>query len=464
MSRLHPILRTVALVVSLHAGFQGGLQIDLAHADAPESVHFELDGTLRVRFEALDETYRTREDRSDRLLVERLLVHGKLHAGPFTLGLELADSRAMLHDEATPLGTDDVNALEPQQIYLDLVRTDALRRGDRLELRAGRITIDAGSRRLVARNRFRNTINTFSGLHATWYGVRGAQVQAFAVLPHQRQPSDREGLEDGEFEFDSADFDTRFWGLFVTRDVGRAEIRAEGYVLGLHEDDTPAISTRDRNLVTTGLRLWKPSRAGAWDFELETAVQSGTSRANPSATRDLDHFASFVHVQVGRSLRTSWPLRLVAQFDRASGDDGPDDGDQGRFDTLFGARRFEFGPTGIYGAFARANVLSPGGRVQWRAPHEHSILDRGFFAYRAVWLASETDAWTTAGLRDPSGGAGGFLGHQVEMRVRMRVPAWPVRVELGGAALFEGDFPRRVRGEGDARRPLYGYAQTTLDF
>ena len=131
-----------------------------------------------------------------------------------------------------------------------------------------------------------------------------------------------------------------------------------------------------------------------------------------------------------------------------------------RFDTLFGARRFEFGPTGTYGALARSNLSSPGVGL------EFSPSDRiyGFAGYRAAFLASSRDFWTTAGVWDPSGASGTGIGHQVEAKLQYSHPPGNLRFEAGGAVLLEGELLRNApnsAGEGD---PLYLYTQVSLTF
>ena len=87
-------------------------------------------------------------------------------------------------------------------------------------------------------------------------------------------------------------------------------------------------------------------------------------------TQDLDHFAHFHHLSLGYSFDVPWSPRLSLHYDYASGDDDPSDGDNSRYDTLFGSRRFDYGPTSIYGAFARSNINTPGVRLALEPSHE----------------------------------------------------------------------------------------------
>ena len=129
-----------------------------------------------------------------------------------------------------------------------------------------------------------------------------------------------------------------------------------------------------------------------------------------------------------------------------------------RFDTLFGARRFEWGPTGLYGAFARSNVHSVGLRVE----SQHAKLGNAFVGYRAVWLAQSRDVWTTTGLQDPNGTSGDFLGQQIEGRVRWTIRRDNVHLEVGMAHLFRGRFARTAPGADREGNPTYVYSQLSL--
>lgn len=425
----------------------------------------DLDGSFRLRYEGLSDHLRPGAGGSDQILVSRWLLALRLGGEDLYARFELEDSRAFLDDAETPLGSDDVNALEPLQAHLGFHLSDAFGDGDRVEVQAGRLTMDLGSRRLVARNRFRNTLNAFTGVHGAWKGAgeAAAEVRAFYLLPVDRRPRERDRLDGNEAELDSESTEVRFWGLHlgVPRLAGgmAGSVAGEVYVLRLDEDDRPSAPSRNRDLVTAGGRLLRAPARGAWDFEVEAALQRGESRRTTSSadTRDLDHEAWFAHLQAGYTFDATGAPRLVFQYDYASGDDDPADGENGRFDTLFGARRFEFGPTGIFGLLARSNVSSPGARL-FVAP----AAGRSWtVAYRAAWLASRHDALTTTGVGDPDG-TDDFIGHLVEVRYRHGLVDGNLDLEVGAAHLVAGDLLSEPPLSLDDT--TYGYLQTTFTF
>ena len=132
----------------------------------------------------------------------------------------------------------------------------------------------------------------------------------------------------------------------------------------------------------------------------------------------------------------TWSPRLQFQYDFASGDDDASDGNNNRFDTLFGARRFEWGPTSIYGPFARSNLSSPGLRLTVK-PHRKINL---MMALRGYWLASDDDAWTTARISNLPGQSDNFIGTQFETRLRWDVIPKNLRLETGAAHIVAGDI------------------------
>ena len=435
----------------------------LEDAFLPEGLFLEV--SHRSRYEFLNDDFRANNNGDTDVFVFKTLVHagGRLPLdGPMGIqvGAELLDARAEQNAD-TVLNTTIVNATELLRAYAELDHDSLL--GGRGVMRGGRITMNVGSRRFVARNRFRNTINGFTGLDAEWKG--GAELghlhlRGFWALPVLREPRLRSRQLDNDIVFDTESLDVQFWGLFIARDLGPWIGRGELYFFGLNERDAPDRATRNRRLFTPGFRLERKAAKGQLDYTLETAVQFGRSRASASSGRSLVHLAHFHHITIGYTFDLPWSPRFMVQYDYASGDENPNDGSNERFDTLFGARRFEWGPTGIYGPFARANLNTPGLRLQL-TPSERL---RGFLAYRAYWLASDQDAWPVAGVVDATGGSSGFLGTQIEFRIRFDVVPGNVLFETGYAHLFAGDFVDEAPNSNRQGDSDYAYSQVTVKF
>jgi hypothetical protein len=177
----------------------------------------------------------------------------------------------------------------------------------------------------------------------------------------------------------------------------------------------------------------------------DSALQAGKSRSHAHATADLDHIAHFHHVELGYTFNRPWKPRLLFQYDYASGDRDPADDRNGRFDTLYGARRFDFGPTNLYGPFARTNVSSPGVRLLFYPAPAVS----GFIAARGYWLASRNDVWAAAGINAPGGFAGSYIGSQSEFMLRWEAVPGNLQLESGMAHLLRGEVMRDA-GKEDA--------------
>ena len=64
------------------------------------------------------------------------------------------------------------------------------------------------------------------------------------------------------------------------------------------------------------------------------------------------------------------------------------------------------------------------------------------FGYSVYWLASDTDRWNNAGLRDPTGRSGSFLGHEADVRVRYKIIP-RIEANVGYAYFTPGEFTRK---------------------
>jgi hypothetical protein len=186
------------------------------------------------------------------------------------------------------------------------------------------------------------------------------------------------------------------------------------------------------------------------DYEIESSWQFGTNTA-------IDHFAHFQHAELGYVFDSLWDSRLSFHYDYASGDADPEDDKWGRFSTLFGARRFELNPTGIYGPFFRGNLHTPGLRIVLIPSEKLEVLA----SHRVLWLAQAKDNWIGSGLQDPTGESGKSLGQHLETRLRWR-PAGFLLIEMGYAHFFKGSYLDRVPGSPRTPDSNFIYLETEI--
>lgn len=396
-----------------------------------------LSANTRLRYETIEGQPRTGFNESDDLFNIRTIVTGEYRTGRLKLGAELYDSRAYGGDAGTPITTNEVNTLELVQAYVGYEVPDAFGPGTKLGLQAGRFTLNLGSRRLVAADDYRNTTNGYTGLRADLGLPDDLSATLIYTLPQVRLPDNRADIVDNRIKFDRESFDLVLWGGLVTKKLAGKRGAAELSYYHLGERDAPKLATRDRSLETVGLRIYRDPASGRADFEGETIYQFGSVSASlaPTAAK-LDVSAWFAHLEAGYTFKHPWSPRIALELDYASGDGRG--AKFSRFDTLFGMRRGELAPAGLYNAVGRTNLISPVLRVE-ASPTKK--LD-AFAAYRPLWLASRFDSFSTTAVRDASGNSGRFAGHQVEARVRYWLIPKRLRLEWNGLLLAKGRFLR----------------------
>lgn len=425
----------------------------------------ELGGTQRTRYETLDGQFRAALDATDRALALQTSLHFDWRRAGLQVFGEIMDARVSLDDPGSYLSTSQTNTLEPVQAYVAWRRASSATPGRESTLRAGRMTLDVGKRRLVARSRFRNTVDSFAGLDWEWRDANGRAARAFYLKPMNTLPGDDEALLDDDFELDRGMRRNELLGVFYqpapfardfTVDLYAFEHRLRPTADPLFEVDMAV------DHLTVGSRLYRAAEPGRLNFELEAAVQRGSSGGVVAGVErtDLEHRAHFVHFEIGYELAARGSPNIVLQYDLASGDKDPDDARNERFDTLYGDRSFEYGPTGLYGAIARANLRSPGLRVTFRPAPRF----RGVVAYRRVRLDEPRDEWAGSDYRDPSGASGTSVGRHLEATVTWEAVDDRLQVDAGVARLAAGSFLARVAGtelNGNAR---YFYLGATTSF
>lgn len=427
---------------------------------------WEVSGEARVRYETLEGQFRRGGSGGDQALLFRTLLKAEYDAGAAAFGVELQDSRAYLDDEGTPLGPGVVNPLDILQAYARFDAPGLLGAQSQTAVTLGRQTVSIRSKRQIERVSFANVVRTYTGVHAVTTHERGDALHLVAVSPVARLPRDRDDLNDNALSGDEEEWGRWIWGVHYARaDLLGARapgLWGEAFVYGLTEDDRTGEPTPNRQYATPGGRLYRKPVVGQWDVDIEGALRFGQRRATSAAddTRDLDVFASQLFAAVGYTFDAPWRPRLAAEYYWASGDDDPDDGNFDQYERLFGARRTDLNNTSIHGPLTPANLNAPGARLEVTpGPRWDARI-----AYSASYLASDTDAWVIARLRDPSGRSGSFIGHALDGRVRYALVPDVARLELGASLLEFGGFAERVPDGPEGDRTLFGYAQLTVTF
>ena len=383
-------------------------------------VHFE----HRTRYETIDARYRPTEEGGDQQLDFRTRLQLRVATRRFWAYSETQDARITLDDSASTVSALQETKTKVLQLHGGVAWRDLGARKLGLQFEAGRFSRDFGFRRLIARNIYRNTTNAYDGVIARVSGESWS-LQALATRPvFYTYPA---LTRDPRFEH------LRFGGLYFASTARRA-LNVDGYAL-IWRDGRSMPEPERRSYDTTGLRVFGqfgPDRRV--EYEVEAAAQWGELGARTQR-------AWFQHSQLGYNWpAVRWQPRLLMLWDHASGDRDPDDQRNGAFDPLLGARRFEFGPVGLYGLIGRSNLSSPG---VWLLVKPAGFIDVSV-QLRGVWLAEARDRWRPSGLVDPTGQSGTRVGTQAEYRLRYRFNR---HVEFdGGLVTFdEGAFVRALK-------------------
>lgn len=449
-------------LVRCFAVFLCSLWTQTAGAETPD--WFDASGSFRARYQSFDNQLRPGLAQDSTVFTLRTLVHLQIKpSSALTFGAEFQDSRVLDDAPGAGLSTAIVNSAELLRAYASLKMTDSFADGDESLLSVGRLTLDQGRRRFIARNRFRNTINAFTGILYQWESADKAHdIEAFWFLPVERQPRAQADLARNAVQFDNESFGQQFWGLYYETSALPLGLTGNAFLYGLHERDSDKRQTRNRQIYTPGFALYHLSNPGEWFFDSEAAINIGTARVSTAEadTQDLDQFGYFVHLEAGYHFASKWSPKLLLQFEIASGDDNPNDDKLGNFDTLFGPRRADFGPTDIYGALARSNIIAAGAALHLTPSAKSNIQ----FRYLPAWLENSRAEWATVGLVDPTGASGSFLGHQLETRFHYDLIPKKVRVGGGGAYFIKGSFAKQAPNATDFGDAAYFYADVTFSF
>ncbi|MEY4160571.1 MAG: hypothetical protein RLZZ136_1192 [Pseudomonadota bacterium] len=396
---------------------------------------FAVSGSVRLRYETIDGQGRAGFNAGDELVNLRSIALLTYTHDAVKLVTEVYDSRAWGGTMRSALTTGEVNTFEPVQAYVQADLGGSLGKGTKAVVQAGRFTVNFGSRRLVASDDYRNTTNSFTGLRGDMTAPGGISATAIYVLPQTRLPDDGAALRDNATALDKESFAAVLWGGLIAHRAKGSPVLSEISFLHFGERDAPGRPSRDRSLNNLGLRINADPRPGQFDWGAEAIYQWGQTSLTASSTTALVPVrATFLRLQAGYSWAAPWTPHVLVELDRASG--AGTGHTYSRFDPLFGMRRADLGPAGLYNAIGRTNIASPGVRLELTPSKQNDL----FVGYRLLWLANSHDAFSTTGVKDGSGTSGSFAGQQIDMRYRHWLIPAKVRFEADATYLARGRF------------------------
>jgi hypothetical protein len=369
------------------------------------------------------------------LLRTRAFLGVREKLDPLRFGLEFEDARR--YGGGFARDGRDINEGELIQLWAELHFAELLGRDARgnarpLSLRAGRLAFEYLDRRLLANNQWRNTTNNFQGARLRLgQPANDWQLDLLAVQPLVRLPYEWDEPSEAQWLY-GAIGDWRRWSNLVT---------LQPFFLSLRQEARPGLSAR--RIHSAGLRAYGDLGDSGWDYDLGAVGQWGRNGAER-------HRALGWTSEMGRRFRGPWQPRLSGFYGYASGDRDPNDRSSEHFEKYYGFGR----PWSANDYLTWENLHALKTRVELQ-PRRNLAID---FGYSAYWLASKTDSWRNAGLRDPAGDSGRFLGQELDARAIWKIHARAQAI-LGYAHFLPGAF---TSAQGKGRDSDFFYLEVSL--
>ncbi len=332
---------------------------------------------------------------------------------PLRFAVEFEDARS--YNSLYQKTDADVNEFELIQGYAELYFDNVFGHNHPLSIRAGRQHLELLDRRLMGNNQFRNTTNNFEGFRVQF----GKKQNVWHLDTFALQPVDRL-----KYNFDQPDEDTWIYGGVLNLRRWSEFVTIQPYFLGRKVNGDPknlinAHRKADSDIYAPGLRVYGVFGKSGFDFDADVNKQfgrggslTGNSPANYSQVlRQQDSLA--YSLELGYTFEHDWKPRASLYYGYGSGDKNPTDNINQRFDAFYGFNQ----PWSRNDYFSWDNVYAPKIRLEF-TPYKNVRIDTGYNAY---WQESETGGWNRAGLRDPAGNSGSFLGHEFDIRLRHKL-------------------------------------------
>ena len=415
---------------------------------APEWLHLGLQS--RWRYESYSQPVRKNEATGGAQFSGQTLAQIGVRYDLLRLFTEFIDARP-IYNYGLTVNNKMEDRTDVLQMYVGFGTDHFLGSDVPTELQIGKFTQDFGSRRLISWVAYNNVPNSFVGAHWTLGRQTAWNLRTFVMRPVKNQQTSPDRTETNTVLTGIAYQDRRISWLHTEVYVyyTSQNDRAPGSA-GIQEDEST--HGERQNLYSPGIRFFKPAAVGSIDYEVESIYQFGKSALQTGGTlvggEPLPVFAFYQHGEVGYTFMLPWRPAARIAYDYASGDKDPNDRKNGRFDSLYGARNFDFTHTGIWSLFSRSNISSPGYFLTAHPTDEVKLS----FKQRFYWLAEARDEFIGASLQDRSGRSGRYLGSELDLRF-----AWTASsnllVEGGWVYLIKGAYYSNLLREGIAGSP-----------
>ncbi len=399
----------------------------------------------------------------DTFLLQRFRLGAKVRVSDWLTVYGQAQSAYEFSDRPDDPGVFAAEGDDPvdlQQAWLELGNMDEFP----LMAKIGRQVFNYGDQRLVGGFDWNNLGRVFDAARLR-YQSSGFWVEGFAgsvVIP-RRTHFNRSDVFGGN----DTGRDQVFSGVYASSDSLLAGHTLEAYAFLLNQANgnvansapllraAPAGASggdkmKRSDYITLGSRIARKPAAGAIDYGVEAAFQTGKV-----AGLDLTAFAA--HANAGYTLDTAWQPRLGIEYNYGSGDSNVTDSKITTFQNLFPTNHKFYGAMDL---FSWQNMHNVALLVSVKPSEKLSVSA----AFHLFWLATTNDAWYRANgitrVRPASPGASSYVGSELDLTVSYKAASW-LAFQAGYSHFFTGSY---VEDTGPASDADFVFFQAELKF
>ena len=370
-------------------------------------------GEFRERVEGFDGAGFV-DDRQDLYYLTRVRLNAAITPTPLLSFQVQAQDARVARKTVGPVGVPFKAPFDLRMGYADV--------GDAktpFALRAGRQELAFGEQRLIGHVSWVNAARTFDAVKLT-LRQPAFSVDVFGASVVRIQ----------EGEFDTSGYGNRLAGAYATATKLVPLGTVEPYLFWRRDVNLPTetASVGDLGQTTVGMRM-VGRLPGRLDYGIEMAAQRGSL-----GTDDVQAWAG--HWQIRESLSGAAAVRLITEYNYASGDRDPVDGVRGTFDHLYPTPHDKYG---------LANQIGWKNIHHARAGMEFTPV-RGLPVtanYHSWWVAEKQDGiYTALGVplaRVVGGAASRHVGQELDAQVA-RALTPQLQLAAGYAHIFTGAF------------------------